>query len=270
MKCILLTTAIVLAVSPLRAQDTAAVPDGGVYELASVETMPRPVNAAELRAALEAGYPAELRAAGRQGTVMVALVVSPEGETRDVRIVSSTDAAFDSATVAAVRVLRFTPAAVAGRPVAVRVELPIQWQAVPAAPALSTAPEPTATGSAAVAKQALAPAGERGYELSEVEVQPRPRNIAMLRYQLERLYPPALRDRGRGGTVQVRIRVGADGKVQEARVVSSTHVDFDRATLEAVRHLEFSPAQVNGHPVPVWVQLPIQWDVTGLSPNRMP
>lgn len=106
--------------------------------------------------------------------------------------------------------------------------------------------------------------------LSEVQVPPRPRNLAMLRHHMERLYPPSLRDMGRGGTVQVRFRVGVDGKVSEPSITRSTHVDLDRVTLEVIRFLEFTPAQVNGRPAPVWAELPLVWQVTGLSPNRMP
>lgn len=254
MKRILFAAAVCCAATPALAQE---VPAGGVYELAQVETMPRPINVADMRAALEAGYPAELRAAGRQGSVMVSLVVSPEGETREVGVVSSSDAGFDSATVAAVRLLRFSPAAVAGKPVAVRLELPIQWQLARA--------EPTSS----VAAAGEAEPGVRTYELSDVEVPPRPRNLAMLQHQMERLYPPSLRDRGRGGTVQVRFRVGTDGKVSDPRVTRSAHVDLDRATLEAIRYLEFTPARLNGIPVPAWAELPVQWTVTGLSPTQM-
>ena len=255
MKRVLLAAALCCAATPALAQDA---PAGGVYELAQVETMPRPINAADMRAALEAGYPAELRAAGRQGTVIVSLVVSPQGEARDLAVVSSSEPGFDSATVAAVRLLRFTPAAVAGKPVAVRLELPIQWQPAPAesAPAVASAADGPAE------------AGARTYELSEVQVAPRPRNLAMLQHQMQRLYPPALRDMGRGGTVQVRFLVGVDGKVSQPRVVRSTHVELDRVTLEAIRYLEFTPARVDGNPVPAWAELPVQWEVAGLSPNQ--
>jgi TonB family protein len=258
MKRMFFAAVLCCAALPARAQEA---PAGGVYELAQVETMPRPTNVADMRAALEAGYPPELRASGRQGTVVVSMVVSAEGETRDVGVVSSSEPGFDSATIAAVRLLRFTPAAVAGKPVAVRLELPIQWQP---APAVSTSPVATAVRAAEAAEP-----GSKTYELREVTVAPRPRNIAMLRQQLQRLYPPALRDMGRSGTVQVRFRVGTDGKVSSPTVTRSTHVDFDRATLEAIRYLEFTPARVDGSPVAVWVELPVQWEVTGLSPTRM-
>jgi TonB family protein len=272
MKRIFLAAALCCASVPVLAQER---PDGGVYELVQVETMPRPVNVPEMRAALEAGYPAELRAAGRQGTVVVSLVVGPDGATRDVGVVSSTEPGFDSATVAAVRLLRFTPAAVAGRPVAVRVELPIQWQLAAgepaaAAPVAAATPPPSPDPAPSPGAAEAPPAGTRMYALREVEVPPRPRNIAMLRLQLQRLYPPRLRSEGRSGLVQVRFRVDPEGKVRDPQVVSSTHVALEQPTMEAIRHLEFTPAQVDGRPVWVWAELPIQWSVTGLSPNHLP
>ncbi|HST61168.1 MAG TPA: energy transducer TonB [Longimicrobium sp.] len=264
MKHILFAAALCCAAMPAGAQDG---PAGGVYELAQVETMPRPTNVADMRAALEAGYPAELRGAGRQGTVVVSLVVSPEGDTREVGVVSSSEPGFDSATVAAVRLLRFTPAAVAGKPVAVRLELPIQWQAPRPAEAVAAEGNVTPAGRTqeGEAVYAMSPvvANAQVYELRAVEVQPRPTNLAVLRRELERLYPPVLRDAGREGLVQVRFAITAEGAVREGSVTitSSSEPGLNVATMQAIQVLRFRPALVGGRAVPVWVELPIQWSV---------
>ncbi|HYW13956.1 MAG TPA: energy transducer TonB [Longimicrobium sp.] len=273
MKRILFAAVLCCAATSAAAQEG---PAGGVYELAEVETMPRPVNAAEMRAALEAGYPAELRDTGRQGRVMVSLVVSPEGDTRDVAVVSSTDGAFDSASVGAVRLLRFTPAAVAGRPVAVRLELPIQWQAPRRAEAVAAEGNVTPAGRTpeGEAVYAMSPvvANARVYELGAVEVQPRPTNLTVLRRALERLYPPVLRDAGREGQVQVRFVVTAEGAVGEGSITitSSSEPGLNAATVEAIQVLRFRPARVGGRAVPVWVELPIQWQVDRAEAARPP
>ena len=108
-----------------------------------------------------------------------------------------------------------------------------------------------------------APADEGTYELSAVEELPRPTNTADLSRQLARNYPPLLRDAGVTGTVQVRMRVLEDGRVdgESIQITSSTHEQFDEPTMRAVRVLRFRPAKVNGRPVKVWVDLPIQWTV---------
>lgn len=82
-----------------------------------------------------------------------------------------------------------------------------------------------------------------------------------------RLYPPALFAAGRGGTVQVRFRVKADGTVDGATVTAATEPVLLMPSLQAVRILRFSPGRKDGRPVPVWVELPLQWDTTGAPPN---
>lgn len=58
-----------LAAAPVVAQPVS--PDAGrVYELSEVEVLPRPQNAAEFRAALQAAYPLPMR----DGTVHVSFV----------------------------------------------------------------------------------------------------------------------------------------------------------------------------------------------------
>jgi TonB family protein len=109
----------------------------------------------------------------------------------------------------------------------------------------------------------VTPPDEGTYELSAVEEQPRPTNIADLRRQLERNYPPLLRDARVTGTVQVRFRVMEDGTIDanSISISSSTHEQFNDPTIRSVQRLRFRPAKVNGRPVKVWVELPIQWQV---------
>lgn len=121
---------------------------------------------------------------------------------------------------------------------------------------------------------AAQPDDEPAYELSEVTVPPRPLNVAELQRELERLYPPVLRDAGVSGSAQVRFRVNTDGTVSSPEITSSTNRLFDEPTLAAVSRLRFSPAEVDGRPVPVWAELPINWQIEGLPaaapPSRSP
>jgi TonB family protein len=107
------------------------------------------------------------------------------------------------------------------------------------------------------------PPDEGTYELSAVEELPRPTNSSDFQRQLARNYPPLLRDAGVTGTVQVRFRVLENGQVdaESIQITSSTHEQFNDPTMRAVRALRFRPAKVNGRPVKVWVEQPIQWTV---------
>ncbi|HEU4884227.1 MAG TPA: TonB family protein [Longimicrobium sp.] len=108
------------------------------------------------------------------------------------------------------------------------------------------------------------PVDEGTYELSAVEEMPTLSNRSDFARQLQRNYPPLLRDAGVAGTVQVRFRVQPDGRVdgESITITSTTHEQFNEPTIRAVRVLRFRPAKVNGRPVPVWVEQPIQWQVS--------
>lgn len=105
--------------------------------------------------------------------------------------------------------------------------------------------------------------GEGTYELSGVDEPPQALNLSEFQRQMERNYPPLLRDAGVGGTVQVRFRVLEDGAVDATSitVVSSSHEQFNEATDRSVRRLRFRPATVAAKPVRVWVDFPVQWTV---------
>ncbi len=71
-------------------------------------------------------------------------------------------------------------------------------------------------------------------------------------------YPRASRRNGEQGTVIVRIRISADGHVEEARVhQSSGHPRLDEAALEAISAWRFSPAREDDRPVPGVLDVPV-------------
>jgi TonB family protein len=267
MRTLLAALSLLLAASPAAAQDAPGPDSGRVYELAEVETPPRPMNVADLRAALDAGFPPERLAQGAGGTANVSFVVGTDGAVRQARVVSSTDAAFDAPSLSALAILRFSPATVDGTPVATRVELPIQWQA----------PAPVAqaehAGEGVVSPAGVTEEGERvyamsdvvvegrTYEVSEVDHRPQPRSAADLRHQMVRNQPPALGGQGSRATatVQVRFRVNPDGTTDSFTVTRSTDTRYDAPSIAALRNLRFFPGKLDGQNVAVWMELPLQW-----------
>lgn len=248
---------------PARAQDAAA-DSTRVYELTEVEQPPRPANLPELRDSMAANYPAAQLTAGTSGTVLVSFVVGPDGATRDARVLTSTDSAFNGPTVAAVQGLRFSPARLGDRPVPVRAQMNIQWQ--PPVPVASqgaiTGASRTEDGERVYTMNRVVADGGREYEVREVEVPPRPLNLAAFRRVLERTYPAHLRDGRTRGTVNVRMLVDTAGVPRVPQITHSTHAGFNQPTLESVVQLRFRPARVDGKPVNVWVELPIEWTIS--------
>ncbi len=234
---------------PAFGQATPPVPADSVYEAQSVTALPRPLNVDEFAAALAASFPGGTPEAGIVPSVHVRFIVDANGTGREFQIITSTDSALHAPALAALSILRFAPAEVDGRPVHVWVDLPLQWQ-VPA-------PAPQAP-------EVVAPAAP---EKDVVERMPMMLNVRSLRDAMYREYPDWLKPTGMRGTVIVRMRVSAEGVPGEAVVKSSTNPEFNAASLRAIRPLRFRPAALDGRPVAVWVELPLQWEPWSTSPG---
>jgi TonB family protein len=76
----------------------------------------------------------------------------------------------------------------------------------------------------------------------------------------EPVYPDLAREAGVSGDVLVRVLVGADGFVTQAFVLVSVPM-LDEAALTAARTAVFKPALQSGRPVPVWVNVPISFQL---------
>ena len=60
------------------------------------------------------------------------------------------------------------------------------------------------------------------------------------------------------GAVTIEVTIGADGKVDDAKVVRSIPL-LDQAALDAVRQWEYTPTLLNGVPVPVLMNVTINF-----------
>ncbi len=73
-------------------------------------------------------------------------------------------------------------------------------------------------------------------------------------------YPVSAARNGDTGTVTLALMVGADGRVQDARVQkSSGHRDLDRAAVSALSLCQFKPAMNNGVAEAGWAQIAYVW-----------
>lgn len=94
------------------------------------------------------------------------------------------------------------------------------------------------------------------------DVEPSLLNPAEIQRALLREYPPALRDAGIGGTIQLLVHIDAMGNVLEARVGGSSGMEsLDAAALRVADALRFRPAQNRDLPVEVWIRLPVTFRV---------
>lgn len=120
----------------------------------------------------------------------------------------------------------------------------------------------------AYAPDVLPPPPGGGDDLSKAPVftpttvRPRLLNADEVRRALEGFYPPVLRDAGIGGTVRVWFFLDAGGTVVKTLVdQSSGYGQLDEAALRVADRMEFSPAENRDQRVPVWVSVPITFEV---------
>lgn len=70
--------------------------------------------------------------------------------------------------------------------------------------------------------------------------------------------PKGIAHRFEGETIRVRLSLDAAGQPVQVDLVGSQDVNLVRQLLPAVSQWRFSPARVDGHPVPAEIELPIR------------
>jgi TonB family protein len=229
---------------PANAADAAAPVDPApAPDPAAVDTvLPRLANVQQVARALRAGYPPLLRDAGVQGEVRVRLRVAATGGVADAEVLETTHQAFAAPALEAVRLARFEPARVQGRPVEWTLELPVSFALSAVPPSVAATPP----GPPEVAR----PDWDRPPVLT---------NAQEVARAIQAAYPPLLRDAGVTGTAWIEVSVAATGEVVGARALSATHDEFGAAAERVLRGARFRPAEREGRPVAVEVTIPVQF-----------
>lgn len=81
-------------------------------------------------------------------------------------------------------------------------------------------------------------------------------------YQVKPEYPESARRDRAQGVALLRFEVLASGRVGEVIVARSAgHRELDRAAIDAIRQWQFEPARRGPTPVPVWVTLPVRFEL---------
>jgi protein TonB len=80
-------------------------------------------------------------------------------------------------------------------------------------------------------------------------------------------YPPIAQSARVQGIVIVETVIGADGLVQDARVLRSIPL-LDQAALDAVRQWEFVPTLLNGAPTPIVMTMTVNFTLADPESGR--
>lgn len=93
------------------------------------------------------------------------------------------------------------------------------------------------------------------FEIGDVEEKPTPTR------QIEPTYPPALKRQKINGSVTVVFVVDEQGNVVAPRVEKSTHMEFEKPAIDAIRRWKFTPGKKDGEAVKVRVRAPLIFKV---------
>lgn len=93
------------------------------------------------------------------------------------------------------------------------------------------------------------------FEISEVDRIPR------AIYRVAPVYPYEMKQAGISGSVDLLFVCTAEGKVRRVAVRSSTHREFQEASVRAVRDWRFEPGMKDGQPVNVRMLIPFHFNV---------
>ncbi len=88
------------------------------------------------------------------------------------------------------------------------------------------------------------------------EIDQKPRVI----YQATPVYPASLRGKKVSGAVSIVFVVDASGRVSNQKVEKSSHTDFEKPALDAVRQWKFEPGTKGGKPVACKMRISIRFE----------
>lgn len=186
-------------------------------------------------------YPAELRAAKKQGQVLAQFVVNTDGtvDMSTIKILKTDDEQFSTAVRGALSEMRFSPATLGGKNVRQLLQQPFMFSM---GDNRSGTESPSATPAAAGTMPVLKAARMRDEAVGPA-------------------YPQALKDSKLEGQVLTQFVVGPDGKVDMStfKVLKSTHELFTNAVRAALENMPFDPATKDGIPVRQMLQIPFQF-----------
>lgn len=80
---------------------------------------------AQLTSMVRPRYPAVARAAGKEGSVTIAIIIGADGSVMDAKLVDATDPIFVEPAIKAVKQWKFRPAAIDGQPVNISTSVPV-------------------------------------------------------------------------------------------------------------------------------------------------
>jgi TonB family protein len=213
-----------VALPVLAAATQAAAPAKAGVPACDDPSLTRPVNESVI--SIKDSYPPLSTVLGEEGNVLVSFIVNPNGTVSDVTLGQSSGLArLDEATVNAAKQSLYTPAKLAGSPVACRQKLRVLWRV--------SNDTPKEVAQRATFNFVVPP---------------------------KSAWPADALARGSEGATGVGVLMDSAGKIMTTETVRSSGIpDLDDAALAYVRALKLKPAEVEGKPASTPIFLMVIW-----------
>ncbi|MCK6604411.1 MAG: energy transducer TonB [Ignavibacteriaceae bacterium] len=184
-------------------------------------------------------YPENAKKNGTEGTVFLGITVDEQGNIIKTEVLKSVDKELDNAALAAVKSVKFTPGEKGGKKVKVKLTLPIAFK----------------LNGADKKKDAKL---DKDDVYITAEKMPEP--VGGMEAILKRVvYPAEAMKKQQEGKVVLSTVINENGDATEIKVEKSVNADLDKAAVEALKGVKFTPGEQNGKKIKVKIFLPIMF-----------
>lgn len=211
-------------------------------------------------------YSPEARSAKFSGVVLVNLIVDAQGNPQNVHIVRGVGMGLDEKALEAIKHYKFRPAYEAGKPVPTELNVEVNFQ-VPnspqpqssaAAPTFSPVVERTPTPNFSPALVTAAPLAYKGVPVRTVAGDVTPPKVIN---KVDPDFSTEARKKKFQGVVTVALIVDTKGRPQNVHVTHGVGMGLDENAVAAVKKYKFTPATENGKPVPVAINVEVDFRI---------
>jgi TonB family protein len=232
-----------------------------------VEEMPAPVSGLLQDISQKITYPEKARKEHIEGIVFVQFVVKKDGSVDQAKVINGIGYGCDEEAVKAVRNSKWNPGKEQGKPVDVRLVLPVAF-------ALSDQKRVDLLNRS-IARPAIEGQNQQTdenqlpppppprivYPVAEVQPQPTGGMSVLMRYLNENIrYPEEASKKGIEGKVVVEFVVNTDGSIDEVEVRKGISKECDEEAVRVVKAMSaWKPGVDKGEPVNVRMALPINF-----------
>ena len=214
-------------------------------------------------------YPPLARQARVQGTVVLEAVIGKDGSVQDLQVFSGHPLLIQAA-MDAVKQWRYKPYLLNGEPVSVETTINVNFE-LSGAPSEAQPNEPATTSNSSSLESVSSnpPQAQQAGQGPSSDQYPGVYRVGgdvappKATYAPDPQYSEKARQAGYEGTVVLWLVVDANGLPQEIKVQHSLGMGLDEEAIKAVRQWRFQPALKDGKPIPVMVNVQVNFRLDG-------